>query len=357
MLLCDDSGCPMGYSQLNGRIVGALDVLDALYFFLQSAQENNKRLNWIRENFERASRHVRLHTLDELQGEIRWLRGESGALAPSSEYVKFFAEIRQGGDKGHALIPKWEIDRRWFSKFGRVVVRWPYVKDHAMVLYDPKDPGVKNQLFELEGALFNDARVLLEQAKRFHKGVDDFRQRKREDQFLLHTYLHSAATVVFHFLEAYLNGLAFDCLLHHHDELPEDDHDTLIEWDRKKATSRFVSFEKKVFRYPMVVAKCLKAKVDLSGCGSAHFVANDAKELRDALTHPSPHLDREDQTLRKIALIATINLPFVEAVFDAARDYVATVEKALFGKPEETAPWLFPQPVAIATEIRGLKPG
>jgi hypothetical protein len=225
-----------------------------------------------------------------------------------------------------------------------------------MVIYDPKDVRVRNQLFELEGALFDDAKVLLEQAKRFHKGIDDFRQRKREDQFLLHTYLHSTATVVFHFLEAYLNGLAFDCLLHYHDELSEDDHDALIEWDRKKATRRFVSFEKKVFRYPMIVAKCLKAKMDLSGCGSAHFVARDAKELRDALTHPSPHLDRTDQTLRKISLIATINLKFVEAVFDAAKDYAVTVEKALFGKPEETAPWLFPQPVAIATKTPGLKP-
>ena len=346
----------MGYSQLNGRIVGALDVLDALYFLLQSTQENDERLNWIREQFERAPRHIRGQLLEELQGEIRWLRGESGALARNSEYVTFFAEIRQGGEKGHVLIPKWEIDRRWFSKFGRVIVRWPYVKDHAMVIYDSRDVRVRNQLFELEGALFNDAKVLLEQAKLFHKGIDDFRQRKREDQFLLHTYLHSAATVVFHFLEAYLNGLAFDCLLHHHDELSDDDHDALIEWDRKKVARHFVSFEKKVFRYPMIVAKCLKAKMDLSGCGPAHFVASDAKELRDALTHPSPHLDRTDQTLRKISLIATINLTFVEAVFDAARDYAVTVEKALFGKPEETAPWLFPQPVAIATEIPGLKP-
>jgi hypothetical protein len=346
----------MRYSQLNGRIIAALNVLDALYFFLQSAHANSERLNWIRENFERAPRHVRLHTLDELHGEIRWLRGESGALAPNSEYVKFFAEIRQGGEKGHALIPKWEIDRRWFSKFGGVIVRWPYVKDHAMVLYDPKDVGVRNQLFELEGALFDDAKVLLEQAKQFHKGIDDFRQRARDDQFLLHTYLHSAATVVFHFLEAYLNGLAFDCLLHHHNELSQDDHDTLIEWDRKKATRRFVSFERKVFRYPMIVGKSHKAKIDLSGCRSAHFIANDAKELCDALTHPSPHFDRTDQTLRKISLIATINLKFVEAIFEAARDYAVTVERALFGKPEETAPWLFPSPVAIATESPALKP-
>jgi hypothetical protein len=346
----------MGYSQLNGRIIGALDVLDALYFFLQSRQENSERLNRIREQFGSTPRHIRQNLLEELQGEVAWLRGESGALAPSSEYVKFFAEIRQKGDKGHVLIPKWEIDRRWFSKFGRVIPRWPYVKDHAMVLYDPKDSRVSNQLFELEGALFDDAKVLLEQARRFHRGIDDFRQRKREDQFLLHTYLHSTATVAFHFLEAYLNGLAFDCLLHHHDELSEDDHDALTEWDRKRAVRRFVSFEKKVFRYPMIVAKYLKAKMDLSGCRSAHFVANDAKELRDALTHPSPHLDRTDQTLRKISLIATVNLTFVEAVFDAARDYAVTVEKALFGKPEETAPWLFRQPVKIATEIPKLKP-
>ena len=225
------------------------------------------------------------------------------------------------------------------------------MKDHANVIYDPKDTTVTNQLFELEGALFDDAQVLLQQARKFHKGLEDFRQRSRTDQFQLHTYLRTGTTVIFHFLESYLSGLAFDCLLHHHDELSGEDHDALAEWDQKKKTSRYVAFERKLFQYPAIFAKCRRVTLDLSGCKPAHFLANDAKEIRDALTHPSPHMDRDDWTLKKTSLVTTINLPLVESILNAAKDYVLVVEKVLFGNPEKTAPWLFRSPSGNADQL------
>jgi hypothetical protein len=346
----------MRHSLLDHRIIEALDVLEALYFFLQSLHVNEERLALTRTSFRNAPRDVRTRLLLELRDEINWLRDESGALAHNPEYVELFAATRKGGDQGHALIPKWEIDRRWFRNFNKVIVRWPYVKDHAMVLYDPKDLTVRNRLFELEGSLFRDAGVLLQQAKSFHKGIDDFRKRTPDNQFSLHTYLNTAATLVFHFLEAYLNGLAFDCLIRHHEKLFEDDHDALTEWDRKKNVRRFTSAEKKIFKYPVIVGKCMNVKVDLSGCRAAHFLANDAKELGDALTHPSPHIDREHQTLHKISLVVALNLPFVESIFAAVKDYVLTVEKTLFGKPEETVPWLFARHGAGETNSPELTP-
>ncbi len=102
--------------------------------------------------------------------------------------------------RGQVFISKWQIERRLFSRFDRVIARWPYVKPHAMVIYDPRDYNVRQQVFELEGALFGDSETLLEQCRTFHKGVEDFRQRPRDAHFLLHTYLRTTATVIFHFL-------------------------------------------------------------------------------------------------------------------------------------------------------------
>jgi len=334
----------MVISQLNDQIETLLDILDALYFFAQSVPENDARLSWIRHNFRRSSRPARSAIRDELRNEIKWLRKESGANALNADFVETHKELRERSAKAHIYIPKWEIERRWFKNFGRVIVRWPYIKDHAMVIYDPQDGRVRNQVFELEGALFGDAEVLLEQARTFHKGVKDFRQRTREDQFLLHTFLRTGATVVFHYLEAYLNGLAFDCLLRHLDVLSQTDHDLLIEWDGKNNRRAFVNVEKKLFRYPAIFAKCRDIKADLSACKPAHFLASDAKTIRDALTHPSPHLDREDYTLSKVTLITTITFETVETIFNAAKEYTITVEQMLFGNPKETAPWLFPRP-------------
>ena len=334
----------MVLSHLNNRIEAALDVLDALYFFLQSVPANQERLNRIRQNFRRAPRKVRSGTLDELRNEIKWLRKESGAIASNARFLGYYKEAHKRTAKSHLFIPKWEIQRHWFSNFARVIVRWPYIKDHAMVIYDPQDGQLSNEVFELEGALFQDAEVLLEKARTFHGGIVDFRQRAREDQFFLHTYLRTGATAVFHYLEAYLNGLAFDCLFRYHDKLPQTDHDALIEWDRRNQRRGFVKVEKKIFRYPVIFGKCMDIKVDLSGCRAAHFLAKDAKEIRDALTHPSPHLDRESRTLKKISLIITSDLQTLEGIVAAAKEYTLTVEKALFGKPEQTAPWLFRRP-------------
>ena len=333
----------MVLSHLNDRIEGYLNVLDALYFFVQSVPENEKRLKRLRGVID-APRRVRAATLDELRNEVEWLREQTGAKASNSDFLDFYRDAVGKDELGHLFIPKWEIERRWFSKFDRVIVRWPYVKDHAMVIYDPKNGQIRQQVFELEGALLHDAEFLLEQARAFYKGVEDFRKRARKDQFVLHTYLRTGATVIFHFLEAYLNGLAFDCLFRHHDKLSEADHDTLLEWDCKNKRRAFVSIEKKIFRYPMIFGKCMDIKVDLSGCKPAHFLAKDAREIRDAMTHPSPHIDRESQTLRKITLITTISFQALESIFLAAKEYTITVEQALFGKPEETAPWLFPRP-------------
>jgi hypothetical protein len=333
----------MVHSRLNEQIETALDTLDALYFFLQSVPENAERLDWIRQNFKRAARSDRYVFREQLIAEIKSLREKSGATASNGDFVNFFRKAQESGAKSHIFIPKWEIDQSWFTNFAAVIVRWPHVKDHAMLIYDPQDGKVRNQVFELEGALFRDAAFLVEQARKCHKGIVDFRRRAREDQFLLHTYLRTGATVVFHYLEAYLNGLAFDCLVRHHDMLSEADHDLLLEWDRKKARQAFVSFEKKLFKYPLIFGNCLKLKVDLSACKAAHFLASDGKELRDALTHPSPHLDRADRTFRKITLVTTVSFDALEAIFEAAKEYTLTIERALFGLPEETVPWLFPR--------------
>lgn len=334
----------MAFSPLNNKITVALDVLEAMYFFTQSSGANQNRLRFIRNSFEGSPRDIRLNLLDELKEEIEWLRTESGAIASDGEFVRFFRKVQQETRGGQVFIPKWEIDRRWFGKFSRVFARWPFVKDHAMVIYDPFDLSVRNQIFELEGALFTDAEVLLDQARLHHKGIKDFKQRSREDQFLLHTYLRKAATAVFQYLEAYVNGLAFDCLHRYHNKLSEADHDLLAEWNRKKDARSFVPTDKKIFQYPAVFAKHAGVKLDLSGCKAAHFLASDAKELRDALTHPSPHMDSASQTLKKIGLITTVTLERADRVFQASRDYTLEVETALSGKPGETAPWLFPRP-------------
>jgi hypothetical protein len=92
-----------------------------------------------------------------------------------------------------------------------------------------------------------------------------FRTRDREAHFRLITMLRSATTVLYHFLEAYLNGLAFDCTHNFHDKLVPGDHDLLTEWNSKTKRQRFVAFDRKLVEYPKVVGTYFKENVAISG--------------------------------------------------------------------------------------------
>jgi hypothetical protein len=153
--------------------------------------------------------------------------------------------------------------------------------------------------------------------------------------------LYASVCATFAFLEAYLNGLAYDCFHRHHDVLPLPDHDELSEWNSAEKRVRFVAFEGKVFRYPKLVAKADGQKVDLSGCKSAQLVATEGKRLRDALTHPSPFLDAKSAAHTKLILLVSLRLHQVRDLIAAARDYVVTVERQLGRDPGQTVPWLF----------------
>lgn len=327
--------------QLNDKIVQALDTLEALYFFTQSLEVHQDRIETIRHRFRELARRGRQGLLKELRVEIEDIREQSGAIATNSFFRDLLAKARSQAQHGRVYLPKFAIDRQLFRRYEKVLPRWPYVKHHALVVFDPQSARRMNQLFELEGALFRDVRFLLGHARAAHKGIEDFRKRTEHDQHSLHSCMRALVTVIFHFLEAYLNGLAFDCLLVHHDELSRTDHDLLQEWDSEKQRSRFVPFERKVFRYPVVAGKASGKTVDLSECKAAHFLTTEGKELRDALTHPSPYFDPKSRLQRKVSLIANLKLTTVERVFSAAEEYVVTVEKSLANEPEKTVPWIF----------------
>ena len=75
----------------------------------------------------------------------------SGAIASNADFLDYHKKAHEGTTKGHLFIPKWESQRRWFSNFARVIVRWPYIKDHAMVIYDPQDGRLRNEILSLKG--------------------------------------------------------------------------------------------------------------------------------------------------------------------------------------------------------------
>ena len=135
--------------------------------------------------------------------------------------------------------------------------------------------------------------------------------------------------MIFNFLEAYLNGLAYDCFHTHHNKLPIRDHDLLAEWDSQKKQTRLVSFDVKIFKYPRVVGRSDGRDLDLGDRKAAHFLAQQGKTLRDAVVHPSAFVHPWTGNPEKLHQITSLNYALIEQLFQAAKEYVETVEQRL----------------------------
>lgn len=325
---------------LNDRILIAAQTMEAIAFFVQDLNPTLvSSLERLRKNLSRITRAKRKIAWDAIAKEIKILRKNYGAIESDSWFRNLYDQICSYPQ--YSYISKLNVDQKMFRHYDKVFQRWPHVKPHALVVFDGQTNSTTNQIYEMEGALFDDAKLLLDHAREMHGGIKDFKERSKKEQTKLFSYLRLATISIFTYLEAYLNGIAFDCLQLHSSNLKIGDQDFLQEWDHTKNQQRFVSFDRKIFRYPVIVGKANGKTVDLQNCTAAHNIANQGKSLRDALTHPSPYTDQKTLEPEKLSSQITINLSVVENLYRDAHSYTETIEKALGKDPVHSAPWLY----------------
>jgi hypothetical protein len=327
------------HKQLQSEIESHLQTLEAIYFLVHSLGDNSDRLEWIRRNFQRGNREQKLKLRDELRAEVKWVRTEVGALTTNMEYQKLFGQIR--AQPGYVYLQKIYIDQNLFNNYARFFPRWPHVRLHAASIFDGKTVEGTNQLYEIEGPCLEDAREFLTRAKVAEKGIEDFRKRTKRDQLEALRFARASILATLTFMEAYLNGLGYDCMQGYHNKLPIVDHDLLGEWDSAKKKRRFVDFRDKVFKYPIIVGRMRGFKVDLSGFKPAHEIVSVAKQFRDALVHPSPFPDPQTQEHRKFLVAVGANRKIAGEILGLAIKYVEFVEVNIGNDPRLTAPWLY----------------
>ena len=324
----------------NQKLLEAADSLEALAFLVQDLNANLlSHLTLTRNRLLQLSKAQRKDLLKALEEEIRILRSNFGALASNSWFREMYTDFRSRLQ--YSYISKLNIDQKMFRFYDKVFPRWRHMKEHALVVFDGKTNSTTGQVYEIEDALYQDATLLLRHAREMHEGIKDFRARSRERQLRLFSYLRSATMALFGFLEAYLNGLAFDCFHLHQTSLPMKTRDLLSEWNSKQQRRSFVPFHKKVFRYPAIIAKLYGKELDLSSCTPARRIGEKGKMLRDALAHPSPFTDIDAATPAKLPLVMTLDIIFIEELHLDSRNYVETVERGIGKDPQQSAPWLY----------------
>jgi hypothetical protein len=338
-------------SKIDREVATHVETLEAIYFLVQHLDENSERLRRILRLLPDLPRRLRLRLRDELRDEVKWAKDETGGFASDGEYRKLHGEIK--AYEGYAYLDKVYIEKHLFKNYARVFPRWPHMKGHAAVIFDGKQENGLGQVFELEGQCLRDARALLDRAVRAERGISDFRMRAVEDQMETLMFSRAALLAAMTFVEAYLNGIAYDCFHSHHNKLEIDDHDLLGEWNSAKKKRSFVDFKEKVFRYPVIVAKMRGITLDLSALKPAHALIDYAKTFRDALVHPSQFVDPKAGHQAKFLIEVGVNAKIAGMVLEDAAAYADAIEKAIGNDPQLSAPWLYNMPEPTGSALAG----
>ncbi|MGB2897691.1 MAG: hypothetical protein WBB89_00395 [Candidatus Acidiferrum sp.] len=158
----------------------------------------------------------------------------------------------------------------------------------------------------------------------------------RRKTFNLH--LHTAVLSAFYFVEAYLNGIAFDFYfrMKGDKELSQEETDKLGEYDSQRGRERWVSFRDKMLQYPKIVLGGLKdPPLTEDNCEEMRILVSEARALRDSLVHNSPKfelevVDGKRQLIgRKVRSIIDVKLQDVTMIVDAAVGYIKKLDALL----------------------------
>lgn len=149
------------------------------------------------------------------------------------------------------------------------------------------------------------------------------------------------ATVLaaFYTIEAYLNSLAFDYLMHA-DREPSADMDMITEWDHKRERPKLVGFRDKLLQYPRIITGARQPPLQESNCSPLRELLDVSKALRDSVVHASPRPDpfgtHSSKELRFWRLGSTTPITFQSAsgemqpeTADPTRLVTSTVDNAI----------------------------
>jgi hypothetical protein len=158
----------------------------------------------------------------------------------------------------------------------------------------------------------------------------------------LSLHLRTAVLSAYYFVEAYLNGIAFDYHYYNRQTLSQSENDLLMEWNSKKNRQKFVGFEEKIKEYPKLILQTTEPPLTITNCRELAVLLGDAKEMRDAIVHQSSKTSDISITPAKVRWLQEVSVDRTGEIVDAAAGFVKKLNTAL-GKSGMAIRWLHPR--------------
>lgn len=272
-----------------------------------------------------------VHSCDQRLTELRDLLG---AKIPNGRLVELLRFI-ETAPAGKALFVRKSLFNELFAHPERTYKPFESVPAHAMVLAHLTKPDrhIPPEVFDwksVEATLFEDMCSLFNLAtdknERAGAPLHGLRAKKEFDALL-----RAATSTTLYFVEAYLNGLAYDHYFTKKDKLDEDSKKKLTEWDEKRSRPSYLSLREKLLQYPRIILGQQHPPLNESNCPEISFLCGRAKLLRDSIVHASPQPDQVTLEPFKETILFNPDFGEVQKLVDNAVSLVRKVELAVQG--------------------------
>jgi len=332
--------------ELRRLVLRYCDTAQALLAFnFRFNDENRRILNDIRAEVPLATAKRLRDFRDELRENVARFAKEFGCMEDPARFAEWFKKISISPQFGTACLPKWFIDRNCFSNFGgdRASVD-ALLAPHAMIWLDFDAHNVVGQFDYVlpEAALYEDMAVAYNNAVRTEQATPQ--PTNDREAAKTHTFfMRQSVLCAFYFVEAYLNGVAFD-YCYRNPTLPSSVTDVLLEWNSKRNAEQWVNFRAKLLQYPKLILGVQHPPLTETNCDALRLLL-EAREVRDALVHQSPKLTATgprpvDVRVPKVAALMHLRMPDATAVVDTAIALVRRLNDVL-GKNGLRLDWLY----------------
>lgn len=334
----------MGVRELRMEIIKNCDILQAVLAFNYCLNKQNKsKLDNIRilslGETAKGLRDIR----DSLRENLKKITREFGCLIdPASLAGTVLVACRSGVPS----FSKAAIDSQLFSNFCNGHPTWKAFPPHLrlQVHFDwiVNDPIIfhyqlpEAMLYEDMALAYNFAHDSLATVNGKAKLEADLNV-KRND-----FYSRTALLSAFYFVEAYLNGVAYDFYYKNKGHLSSQDQDLLLEWDSQRNRRWLVSLERKINEYPKIILKCQHPPLTVTNSKNLNILLGDAKDMRDSVVHQSSKEIDIGKVPDKVKAFLGIRFGKVTPIVDAAVGFVKEMNDCL-GSHGLLLEWLHPR--------------
>lgn len=324
-----------GIEKLRKKVRRLYDEYEAILILTNNVTASGKKaFEYSKEAIGKCTRHQLQKLLAKIQEEIVDLRQYYGAKVSNEILLELAADVKQGKWETIKWVPKYEM-YDVFARYDRVVPDLKNLPEHT---YIGLDPGVFRgqqrtvELFLVEAKAFEDMCGLFNVCKDRYSKMDMRRDSKmgvKTVGALCRATLNSA----FYFIEAYLNGIAFDFVKKNEKGLDAEIKGTLMDWDFRRNRPRYLSLRDKILRYPRIILGVEHPPLQESNSPEVRIITDKLKKLRDLIAHPSARA-------ADLSVFFSFDIAELEEIVDSAISLVRRIE-AMVGTNNSRCGWLY----------------